>query len=323
MAWFDMDVKTDIRRRLAVLVADISMSGKKNLHDVNVYSEGFIGELLNLVWGLELKDLNTYAEVNFPGIDLGDQTNSVCIQVTSSPRREKIRKTIAKYLDENHSSTYADLRFVFLCLEKPDITKPIKRQDELSFSLENQLYNADDLLTEIFKLPTDKLTEVYEWLKEHVKLDETDPSTVEAVILKKYFRRVRDVDLPEDLFGTELVDHTDIAAKQEYFRDFWQQLTIDYTACLDRTLEKKFESAFSTIDESDRERMKRYLKSVSISLLLESNNPLTAIEKMKTKIITDLKMNLVSEVEVKNFLYYQLYRCRVFPLEVLYASSVV
>ena len=68
-----------------------------NLYDANSFSEYSIAELLNLIFGYKLENLNKL-KMNFPAIDLGDKMNSLCVQVTSTKSGKKIQLTIDKFL---------------------------------------------------------------------------------------------------------------------------------------------------------------------------------------------------------------------------------
>jgi hypothetical protein len=75
----------------------IHFSNEQGLYDINRVSEDVAAGLLNLVFNLDLKNLNE-EETNFPGIDLGDETQKKAFQVTSRTDRAKIKKDMVTFM---------------------------------------------------------------------------------------------------------------------------------------------------------------------------------------------------------------------------------
>ena len=73
----------------------IRLSNKKPYTDINRIAEGFIKELLNIVYGFHFEDLNQ-DKINFPGIDIGDKDKGVAVQITSRKDAEKIEESYNK-----------------------------------------------------------------------------------------------------------------------------------------------------------------------------------------------------------------------------------
>ena len=65
---------------LSVLRYIFKSRSKQGLFDLNKKAEPFFMRLLNLTYSWGLKDLNKIQN-NYPAIDLGDNTNGICIQV--------------------------------------------------------------------------------------------------------------------------------------------------------------------------------------------------------------------------------------------------
>lgn len=74
---------------------DIEGKSKIGFTDENIVSEDFILNLLNIIWGTNLRNLNN-DEDNASGIDLGDEQRSWCVQVTSDRSIEKVKDTLEK-----------------------------------------------------------------------------------------------------------------------------------------------------------------------------------------------------------------------------------
>lgn len=83
----------DIRKGLAYFQWYIASGQKVNLTDANVRAEDFVANLLNSLFGWELKNVND-SVANYPCIDLIDYSLRCGVQVTAERGSEKIGSTI-------------------------------------------------------------------------------------------------------------------------------------------------------------------------------------------------------------------------------------
>jgi hypothetical protein len=65
------------------------------LFDLNRYLEDFFKDILNIVYGYKLINLNEERSNN-PGLDLGDEVAKVAFQVTSTKISSKVNETLKK-----------------------------------------------------------------------------------------------------------------------------------------------------------------------------------------------------------------------------------
>jgi hypothetical protein len=75
------DYQKSIINSLSWLSNEISMSNNLNFTDINIHSEYFYRDLLNLALGYHLDNINIL-EPNAAAIDLGDLNLKIAIQVT-------------------------------------------------------------------------------------------------------------------------------------------------------------------------------------------------------------------------------------------------
>ncbi len=78
-----------IEKRLNWQLLRVKSRAKQNILDLNIFSETFFKDLLNLVYDLNLTNLNNKSK-NAKAIDLLDDTNKVVFQVTSKTDKSKI-----------------------------------------------------------------------------------------------------------------------------------------------------------------------------------------------------------------------------------------
>jgi len=90
---------------ISFLDAYIRLCNKTRLMDINILSEGFMCELLNILYGYELSNVNDTDNLT-AGYDLYSDSQKILIQVTSECRPEKITscvETLQKQVSERNS----------------------------------------------------------------------------------------------------------------------------------------------------------------------------------------------------------------------------
>ena len=107
---------------ISVLTAYLNYNNKINYSDINILSEGFVRDLLNILFDL---NLSNPSQPNTPGYDLISKDNKIIIQVSTTCTPQKVKHTFSAL--------------------KGAISK-ITQQREM---LENELTNAEKALEDI------------------------------------------------------------------------------------------------------------------------------------------------------------------------------
>lgn len=155
-----------IEEKLNVLSYRVNARGKLNILDLNLHCENFYLELLNLIYGLSLQNLNTVRQ-NVEGIDLIDDVNKLIVQVSSTSTKQKIESTLSKEIFKK----YNEYRFRFISISKPadNLRKAIfKNPYNISFDAEDDIYDIPVILRHISSLGIDKQKELYEFIKKEL-----------------------------------------------------------------------------------------------------------------------------------------------------------
>lgn len=99
---------------MSVFEAYISHTGSLNLRDINILGENFIADLLNLLYGFQLKNANSRIQNN-KGYDLIDGRNKIIVQITSTDTTQKLAHTlnVLEKVEEEYIHSKWEL-----CLEK-------------------------------------------------------------------------------------------------------------------------------------------------------------------------------------------------------------
>ncbi|MCB0748811.1 MAG: SMEK domain-containing protein, partial [Ignavibacteriae bacterium] len=133
-----------ISNKLAIWQADIKLRGEINLYDSHIIAEYYVKELFNMFFGYDLENLNDSSK-NFPGIDLGDQTQGVAVQVTATKTRAKIQGTLDKFIENKLYKDYPHL-YIFILSEKQNSYKPFDTKGLFSFDIDKQILDIGDLI---------------------------------------------------------------------------------------------------------------------------------------------------------------------------------
>ncbi|MCW0603547.1 SMEK domain-containing protein [Clostridioides difficile] len=91
----------------------ICTSNQNGNFDINRYCENFFAELLNMIYDINLENLNN-EKYNFPAVDLGDKNARICFQVTATNDFRKLQETIEKFKKHNLQIEFDNLYFLIL-----------------------------------------------------------------------------------------------------------------------------------------------------------------------------------------------------------------
>lgn len=175
-----------IIEKLSVYKNSISMNNAISLYDLNISAEDFVCGLLNMVYGLNLVNLNQ-EEMNYPGIDLGDAHNRVAVQVTSDNSKVKVQKTLDAFVKHSYIDGYN--RLVIFVLGDKLKFKANFVADPLSFSKENDILDFNDIIKEINCLESYRIEAICGYLEQELVMHNGELSPAQA-------------DIPETNAGT-------------------------------------------------------------------------------------------------------------------------
>lgn len=106
---------TEIRKLISFWITQIAFENGDTYYDINKVSEHLCRQLMNLLYGYELIDLNK-VKSNFPGLDIGDPDKAkVAYQVTSRTDRQKINENLKSIVKNKYHTTFtAGIKFLIL-----------------------------------------------------------------------------------------------------------------------------------------------------------------------------------------------------------------
>jgi hypothetical protein len=307
-----------ISDRLAIIKSKVEISNPTNLTDVNIISENFYRDLLNIVFGYKLINLNIIAQ-NAPAIDLGDSEKRIAFQVTSTSTLAKTRKTVTAFISNKLYETYDRLIILNITVKSNHQEEFVGELGTYQLSTKNDIWDVSDLYKVICDLTTKQIQQVSDFLKAEIKIG------VDQTIAKEIRTFISLIEIISDegqrSAGTGFIEAPDPEKKisrrfadyADYLRKEYQDLYTEYGQVLIDVL------AQPDIGHVRIRRLGLHLKSTSDSVLNECDGDATrALSKLVLKYNGLLSENGsdFDEGAIKFFLVDQLIKCNVFPNKV-------
>lgn len=159
------DVFKRINISLNALKNQVKENGKLGYTDLNKHCEIFLKEVLNIIYDINLIDLNEERSNN-PGLDLGDIERRVAYQITSNKRSSKINDTL-RAITKQQQKKY-DNFYILIIGDKQKKYKLDKiLTKEFDFS-EEQIIDFTILLKKIRGLSLEKLEIIEKLVKNNI-----------------------------------------------------------------------------------------------------------------------------------------------------------
>lgn len=168
----------EIIDNLSNLNNQITLRCSLGFTDLNKVSEDFFAKLLNKIYSYNLVNLNA-TRSNEPGLDIGDESNSVAYQVTSQADSSKINNTLVKITIEQQEK-FKLIKILIIgekqgsytaiktdLIEKFQHTKSGKSEPE-NF-IDFNIVDIKDLLRDIVTLDFKLIHTIYKFIKEEIQ----------------------------------------------------------------------------------------------------------------------------------------------------------
>lgn len=165
---------------------NIQSQCKAGLFDDNKYWENIIKYLMNVIYGFDLKNLNE-VQINYPGIDLGDQSEKIGVQVTETKTSAKLVRSLDKVLENKVYEVYPKFcMFVLGDKQKTYSFDANKYKGKIIFDPSLDIYDFEDLISEINKMNREEMQEILDYLKMEFSEKRTDEIRRNIVYILSY-----------------------------------------------------------------------------------------------------------------------------------------
>lgn len=305
-----------IIQRFSYLRNIIEMSVAQNLTSLNVISENFFRDLLNLILKSKFQNLNVDLG-NAAAIDLGDKSQAMCIQVTSTGDKSKITKTVKKFVEHGLHNDYKRLIVLIATKKKKyQADKASSPNSEFEIDLKKDVWDWDDLVKLANDLIQDDLSEVRAFVEAGIKFEVVATPLNEVGTFIDLMEILSDET--HDEAGKGVLKEPDPEGKikhrfsshADYLLEQYGMHFAEYGAVLAETIKQ------GDLGSARVRRLGLHLATKSNAILVVSEgDPKEALEKLVEFYVDALqKYNKHSdEGAVRFFMLDQMVKCHVFP----------
>lgn len=303
---------TKIRTLIDILKVEIKDSGKLNLLDINVHVEDFFRDLLNLIYGWQLQNMNQ-RNLNAAGGDLWYDDDKIVIQVSSTTTKDKIQSSIDKLSAEQ----FAGYRFKFLRIDG-DVIKLRKESynthNDIVFNPSEDIIDISTLLKDITHLDIDCLRRVYELCgKEIVPLDTPKVTETDlAIVVKALATNVKDWLKERRPIGFDIdkkIDFNHLEGKRRLINDYKLyigKLNAVYGEFVDNATDYSF-TILQTLSDMYSDYLGQFESNALFDKIVDNARELALKSKSAKDIPVDRVNVCINVIVVDAFI-----RCRIF-----------
>jgi len=302
--------------RGAILRNMIETSSALNLMSIHVTAENFFRDLLNLLLGYDLVNLNMVL-ANSAAIDLGDESKKVCIQVTATADKSKIDKTVKKFVEKGLNNQYSRLIMLIVTKKKKYQSDTISDPTgAFKIDVKSDIWDWDEIAKFANDLSSEKLHEVREFMEAAIKVVSSNIPQKEVATFIDLMLILSNESHEEA--GKGILTEPDPAGKietrfsqhAEYLLDQYALHYSEYGSVLAETLKD------GDLGSARMRRLGLHLSSKSDKILSESDgDPKQALERLVGFYLSSLQSfgKNSDEGAVRFFMLDQMIKCHVFP----------
>ncbi|MDR6434326.1 SMEK domain-containing protein [Brucella pseudogrignonensis] len=300
---------------LSVIKALIETNRTVYLTDINKRAEDFYREVLNIVVGLDLININI-EEPNAAAIDLGDKKARIAIQVTSTKDISKIKSTFDKFIEKGLNASYDQL--IVLNIIKAGDHRKVSLDDAsgFTFQFDRDLWDMNTVVKRLEDCEIEAVEELLDYLKDNVRpaagsVLPNEEITILALIeaLGEESKADGCLEFPDEADPERKIEKR-FAEHSDFLKTEYKDLREVYGSLLDDTLKQ------ATPTRSQIRKMQIFMKRTSDRTLTdEKGNPEKALNRLTSRYGVLLSDKGVSydESAVRFFLLDQVIKCNVFP----------
>jgi len=302
---------------LAILSSYTSTMSSLNLNDCSVVSENFFAQLLNVVYGYELENINLISH-NASVIDLYDRTNRIAVQVTSTRSLTKVKDCLQQFMNKELYNEYNKL-FVYILTNKQQSYKlDTVTKSTFEFNSKVHVIDKNDLLKKMMGLEPVVQKEVVDILKAGIKL----PGNNELLVSNEVETIINLITLlSNNEKGRAFDEDTEIDPDKKIKKRFKEDAVIIdnqyFNLCIEYMPILNSVEQNNDIDSVKHSKVSSYLKDCSTRLLIKNNyDGMKAFDILMdevTKLFHEMNISY-DEMAIKFFLLKNLTECNVFPL---------
>lgn len=164
---------------LSNLRTKIELNASLSLYDLHKRAENFYRDLLNLVYGLKLENLDSEIK-NAAFIDLIDRESKIAIQVTSRNDSEKIKQSIVGFYGNRENLDY-ELKIVLISKSAKDYSADFTFEGKHKFDHQKDVIDIERLLITINDKKTDEIEIISKFLSKEFYISNPDSNREDLI----------------------------------------------------------------------------------------------------------------------------------------------
>ena len=149
-----------ITEALARIETACRLRGRAGLLDLHRSLQRFFCQFLSVAYGLDLIELDNI-QSNFPAIDLGDREGRRCFQITSNKSKDKVERTLRKYVAKRLHEQYGKITIVIMG-ERQRTYKSLRAAAAIQFDPDKDVLGLSELISHVKTLGTATLERLVE-----------------------------------------------------------------------------------------------------------------------------------------------------------------
>lgn len=309
------DYIQQISDALALLSRKVEINTSLNLTDINIHSEYFYRDLLNLALGYNLVNINTI-NPSAAAIDLGDPDEQVAIQVTSTSDLKKTRTTVEKFIEKELYNDYDRLIILNLVNVTRHKDPLIGDEDVYQLDTKNDMWDYKDLARFVADKDLDALKDIGSFLNKELNISSDQKLPKEVNTIVSLIDHLSNCENPDS--GRGFIEDPDPNGKiYKRFAEYSDFLTKSYQE-LYQIYGPNLETAKDVTDIGTVQVAKKslYLKSHSDHVLNQcEGDPKAALDRLTDEYASVLSQKGIDydRTAITFFLVDELTRCNVFP----------
>ena len=144
-----LEIESHLRDVVSRIVVQVELATAQSRTDLNLALEDGLIPILKPLFNLQhLVNLNR-KQRNYPGIDLGDDHDRVCFQVTSTITLEKVKATLHQFMDRGYDNTFDELFVLMLGRKQASYSQASVNEilgGRFAFNCKKHIIDLGDLL---------------------------------------------------------------------------------------------------------------------------------------------------------------------------------
>ncbi|MDX9970678.1 MAG: SMEK domain-containing protein [Candidatus Gracilibacteria bacterium] len=265
-----------ISRYLDEWITQVESHNSNSYFDINKDSENLSRQLLNIIFNLNLKNLND-SKPNFPHIDLGDRTNKIAFSVTSRVDFKKFKTDSIGFMEKHKDTFPLGIKF-FILKKTADSLKKTLQNNKLkpyhNFNTENDILSIKEIKKRLPSLSHEQRNSILEILQKEIK---TIPEEIDIDINVKNidnqnigrYNLNKNFDLNYKI--QKKIDLIKITPYTQYFSDLVNKKIINY---LGQTNVFRIGIQFPTLDIKINNNTNNAFTLKKIILLVKESKPI-------------------------------------------------